>query len=216
MSKNSSVVPTYVVGVTGGIGSGKTTVCNEFADAFAVPVIDADIVAREVVQPGQPSLEELCELFGRNILDENGELNRPALKKIVFASERKRKLLEGVLHPRIRDSMTFQLQQISSAYCLLCIPLLAEGGCNPLTQRVLVVDCAESLQITRVTSRDGLTESDAKTIMATQATRDARRAIADDVITNDGNAADLKMQVSELHNKYMQLAQQAKLGSASR
>ena len=164
----------FVVGVTGGIGSGKTTVCNEFSRRHEVPVIDADAVAREVVEPGQPALDEVVEAFGPSVLDEQGGLDRAYLKRIVFADESKRKLLESLLHPRIRRLIDAQVHAIREPYCLLCIPLLAEGKDNELIDRILVVDCAETLQIARVRERDNLTEQEVMAIMRTQASREAR------------------------------------------
>jgi dephospho-CoA kinase len=196
----------FVVGVTGGIGSGKTTVCNEFSANHGVPVIDADLIAREVVEPGEPALSEIIETFGPETLDEHGCLDRAHLKRIVFADESKRKLLESLLHPRIRNRIESQVSTIHEPYCLLCIPLLAEGNENELIDRVLVVDCAEALQISRVRIRDNLTEQEVIAIMRTQASREARLQIADDVIVNEGDAALLANRVQELHNTYVKLA----------
>ena len=196
----------FVVGVTGGIGSGKTTVCNEFSRRYNVPVLDADAVAREVVEPGQPALDEVVEAFGPSVLDLQGGLNRAYLKRIVFADESKRKLLENLLHPRIRRRIDSQVHAIREAYCLLCIPLLAEGNDNELIDRVLVVDCAQTLQIARVRERDNLTEQEVIAIMRTQASRETRLQIADDVIVNEGDATLLAKRVDELHNAYVELA----------
>ena len=196
----------FVVGVTGGIGSGKTTVCNAFAQNHSVSVIDADIIARKVVEPGQPALEEVVKAFGREVLDDRGGLDRAYLKRVVWANESKRKLLESLLHPRIRHRIESQISSIDEAYCLLCIPLLAEGKDNESIDRILVVDCGETLQIARVRERDNLTEQEVIAIMRTQASREARLKIADDVIVNEGDAALLVKRVSDLHYAYVDLA----------
>lgn len=196
----------FVVGVTGGIGSGKTTVCNEFSGRHEVPVIDADVVAREIVEPGQPALDEVVKAFGSSVLDEEGGLNRSYVKRIVFADESKRKLLESLLHPPIRRRIDSQVHAVRDVYCLLCIPLLARRDDNELIDRILVVDCAENLQIARVIERDNLTEQEVIAIMHTQASRQARLQIADDVIVNEGDAPMLAKRVDELHNAYNELA----------
>jgi dephospho-CoA kinase len=199
-------ISTFVVGVTGGIGSGKTTVSSVFADRYAVPVIDADLVAREVVEPGQPGLAELVESFGTGVLDQDGKLDRRQLKGIVFSDPDKRKRLEAILHPKIRQLTAIHLAHINAPYCLLCIPLLAEGGRHELIRRVLVVDCPELVQLRRVTSRDQLSEQQVRAIMATQASREERLAIADDVVVNDGDSDSLNAAVEKLHALYSTLA----------
>lgn len=201
-----AVITTRVIGVTGGIGSGKTTVCDLFATRHDVPVVDADIVAREVVAPGEPALAELVEAFGADILTSVGELDRRKLKGIVFDDARKRKRLEAILHPRIRQRMREQLERIDTPYCLLCIPLLAEGGRNELIERVLVVDCDEDTQIARVRARDDLTDAQVMAIMRSQATREERLRIADDVILNDGDRDALIERVDALHRIYLEHA----------
>lgn len=207
-------IATYVVGVTGGIGSGKSTVCDLFTARHQVPVIDADIVAREVVAPGEPALDSLVELFGRGILAADGTLDRRQLKRIVFADETRRRALEDVLHPRIRERMHEAVAAITAPYCLLCVPLLIEGGRNPLVDRVLVVDCPEEVQIARVSQRDDLTADEVMAIMRAQATREQRCAAADDIVINDGNRADLLARVDELHETYLELARAHAPGSA--
>ncbi len=200
------MIKTYVIGVTGGIGSGKTTVCDLFTARHGVPVVDADIVAREVVAPGEPALAELVEAFGADILTGDGELDRRKLKGIVFDDEGKRKQLEAILHPRIRRRMREQLEDIEAPYCLLCIPLLAEGGRNELIERVLVVDCEPATQIARVRARDDLTDAQVMAIMRSQATREQRLRIADDVILNDGDRDALIDRVDTLHRTYLERA----------
>ncbi len=196
----------YVVAVTGGIGAGKSTVCRVFTERHGICVIDADVVAREVVEPGSPALTAIVASFGRDVLGEDGRLDRARLRNIVFADPARRTELEGITHPAIRARMCEQVLVADGAYCLLGIPLLAEGGHNDLIDRVLVVDCLECLQIERVRARDHLTAADVAAIMRTQASRQARLHIADDVVVNDGDTAALAGRVDELHAMYLQLA----------
>ena len=196
----------YVVAVTGGIGSGKSTVCRVFTERHGIGVIDADVVAREVVEPGSPALIAIVASFGGDVLGEDGRLDRARLRSIVFADPARRTELEAITHPAIRSRMREHVLAADGAYCLLGIPLLAEGGRNDLIDRVLVVDCLECLQIERVRARDHLTAADVAAIMRTQASRQARLRIADDVVVNDGDTAALAGRVDELHDMYLQLA----------
>lgn len=196
----------FVVAVTGGIGSGKTTVCNRFAERHGVPVVDADIAAREVVAPGEAGLELTVEAFGEGILDPSGQLDRAGLKRLVFADPSKRELLESILHPLIRQRLEAQVLALRTPYCLLCIPLLRSREAYDFIDRVLVVDCDEKTQIARVMARDDLTESEVTAIMRTQASRGERRAFADDILANEGDAEAIATRVDELHRKYVTLA----------
>lgn len=196
----------FVVGVTGGIGSGKSTVCNVFTARHGIPVIDADQVAREVVEPGTPGLAAIVAAFGAEVLGADGRLDRARLRAIVFADPARRTALEAITHPAIRQRMREQVAAVTTPYCLLGIPLLAEGGRHDLVDRVLVVDCPEALQVARVQARDNLTEAEVAAIMRTQATREARLRIADDVVLNDGDTAALAGRVDELHAMYLSLA----------
>lgn len=196
----------FVVAVTGGIGSGKTTVCNLFASRHGVPVVDADIAAREVVEPGEPGLRDTVAAFGTGILTSSGHLDRAAMKRIVFADEGRRKQLESILHPLIRSRMEEQVTAVTDPYCLLCIPLLTEKRGYTFVDRVLVVDCSEDVQIARVRARDNLTEQDVMAIMRTQASRESRLAIADDVILNEDHSELVTTRVDELHGQYRGLA----------
>jgi len=196
----------YVVGVTGGIGSGKSTVCRVFTERHGIAVIDADQVAREVVEPGRPALAAIVSSFGAEVLGSDGRLDRARLRGIVFADPARRTELEAITHPAIRHGMRAHVAAVDGAYCLLGIPLLAEGGRNDLIDRVLVVDCPEAVQIERVRARDHLTEAEVAAIMRTQASRETRLRIADDVVVNDGDTASLASRVDELHNMYLQLA----------
>jgi dephospho-CoA kinase len=194
-----------VIGLTGGIASGKTTISGRFSE-HGVPVLDADRIARELVEPGQPALAEIVKIFGTQVLDPQGRLDRPALRRIVFADPKRRAELEGLLHPLVRRVMEQRLQELAAPYCILSIPLLLESGMTDLVDRVLVVDLPERMQMDRMRVRDGLSERDARDVMSAQTTRDARLAAADDVIHNAGTLEDLLEQVDVLHQNYRELA----------
>ena len=194
-----------IIGLTGGIGSGKTTVTNLFAD-LGTPIIDADIIARELVTPGQPALDEITSLFGQAILNSDGSLNRVKLRQQVFSEPDKRKQLEAILHPRIRHKVKQHLSSINASYCIVVIPLLIETNYQYLIQRILVVDSPEELQIKRTIARDNNTEDDVRAIIATQAKRKTRLEAADDVLLNDGDTDALKQKVTALHQYYLDMA----------
>lgn len=198
----------YVVGVTGGIGSGKTAVSDIFA-TLGITVVDADVAQRVVVQKGKPALAKIAEHFGSEILLEDGNLNRPALRKIVFSQDHERGWLERLLHPLIFHELQKQLQQADSDYVLLVSPLLIETGQARLTQRILVVDAPEDLRIQRAVARDKNNEAQIRAIMAAQTDQESRLAHADDVIVNDGNLETLTEKVKNLHQQYLQLANAA-------
>ena len=198
----------YTIGLTGGIASGKTTVSNLFAEAGAA-VVDADIAARKVVEPGQPSLEKIADAFGKEILDESGGLDRTALREKVFASEAARKELEAILHPAIREFMHQWIAALEAEgfpYCVRVVPLLVETGQHKDVDRTLVVDVPRETQIERLMLRDGGSDELAEQILASQASREERLAIADDVIKNDGAPEGLKTAVEKLHQQYLLLA----------
>jgi dephospho-CoA kinase len=200
-------VTKFVVGVTGGIGSGKTTICNIFAARHGVPVIDADVVAREVVMPGQPGLPEIVNAFGKEVLDVDGNLDRSKLRQIVFDDDAQRLRLENILHPLIRDRMQAYIAAAEGPYCLVAIPLLAEQGRRDFLDRILVVDCPTELQMERVKKRDQLTHEQVIAIMRSQVTREERRRLADDIIVNDGNSPiALTESVDKLHQIYLDLS----------
>lgn len=198
----------YTIGLTGGIASGKTTVSNLFVEAGAA-VVDADIAARKVVEPGQPSLEKIADAFGKEILDESGGLDRTALREKVFASEAARKELEAILHPAIREFMHQWIAALEAEgfpYCVRVVPLLVETGQHKDVDRTLVVDVPRETQIERLMLRDGGSDELAEQILASQASREERLAIADDVIKNDGAPEGLKAAVEKLHQQYLLLA----------
>jgi len=196
-----------IVGVTGGIASGKSTVARAFA-ALGVPWVDADDVAREVVEPGEPALAEIAGRYGERVLQADGSLNRRALREIVFADEGERRWLESVTHPRIRQRIVAHLERLQAEgapYVLLVSPLLFESGQSELADRCLVIDVPESLQIARTAARDDVDDAQARAIVAAQMPRSERLARADDVIDNTGSEADLAAQVAELDRRYREM-----------
>jgi dephospho-CoA kinase len=193
------------IGLTGGIGSGKSTVAELFA-AHGVPVIDADHIARELVIPGSPALDEIVAAFGPGMLGPDGTLDRSALRRRVFAQATAKHRLEAILHPRIRAEMERRAADLEVPYCLLVIPLLVEAEFGDLVSRVLVVDVPEALQVARTVTRDGVTAARARAILRSQATRTERLGAADDVLVNTGNRAELARRVADLHDRYLRLA----------
>ncbi|TVS18118.1 MAG: dephospho-CoA kinase [Gammaproteobacteria bacterium] len=194
-----------VVGITGGIGSGKTAVSDRFA-ARGIVVVDADLASRVVVEAGRPALAAIEEHFGSDVITAQGALDRAALRQRVFADSAERRWLEALLHPLIGDEIRTGLERSTSAYAILVSPLLFESGQVDMVDRVLVVDVPESLQVTRTAARDGNSEDQVRAIMAAQADRATRLARADDVIVNDGSLDDLDRQVEALHQRYLDLA----------
>ncbi|WP_314885233.1 dephospho-CoA kinase [Aggregatibacter segnis] len=201
---------TYVVGLTGGIGSGKSTIAELFVE-LGVPVIDADLVARQVVEKGSPLLAEIAVHFGPEILLEDGALNRAALREKVFNHEREKQWLNQLLHPAIRHEMLRQLAAQQAPYCIFMVPLLIENNLIALCQRVLVVDVSEQIQMTRASQRDNNQLALIKNIMQSQVSRSERLQHADDVINNDVDLREslpqLKQKVLDLHHLYLQLAE---------
>lgn len=199
----------FIVGLTGGIGSGKTAVSDRFAE-LGITVVDADVCARVVVEPGRPALAQIVDHFGPEVLQADGSLDRARLRQVVFTNEAERKWLERLLHPLIFDEMWSQLQAATSPYAILVSPLLVEAGQNAICQRILVVDVPEDVQLARTMARDANSAEQVKAIMASQASRDARLAKADDVIVNDSDLLMLKQRVDEIHHQYLALAEISK------
>lgn len=197
-----------IIGLTGGIGSGKSAAADLFA-AHGITVVDADIAAREVVEPGTACLDAIAEHFGADILLPGGELNRRALREIIFNDPQAKAWLETLLHPAIRELIIQQLGEAPSPYALLVSPLLLETDQHQLASLILVIDCEESEQIQRAAARDNSDAERIKAIMATQLTRTQRLAKADDILHNHGTLADLAQQVDALHQQYLQLAKVA-------
>ena len=194
-----------IVGLTGGIGSGKSTAAARFAE-LGVPVIDTDVIARELVAPGQTALAAIVARFGEDLLDAQGALRRAALRERVFADPAARRDLEALLHPRIRAESLRRIAALRDPYCIWVIPLLLESGARADLDRVLLIDCPEDLQRQRVQARDGLDAASLEGILAAQASRAQRRAIADDIIVNDGPPEALRRAVDAQHAAYLALA----------
>jgi dephospho-CoA kinase len=191
-----------IIGLTGGIASGKSAAADHFA-ALGVPVIDADRIARELVEPGKPALKKICQRFGNSILLENGELDRATMREIIFIDAQARQDLEAILHPLIRDVITERIAALDDCYCIVVIPLLTESGNWGILDHRLVIDCPESLQLERLQQRDQLDLEQAKRILDAQASREQRKAIADDIIDNSHDLAYLESAVEKLHAKYL-------------
>jgi dephospho-CoA kinase len=195
----------FRIALTGGIASGKSAVATLF-EARGVPVVDSDVIAREIVAPGTPALEAIRARFGDAVLLPDGSLDRRALREQVFADPAARRDLEAITHPAIRERMQAWSRTAAGPYQIHMIPLLAEGGGRRDFNRVLVVDCPEELQIQRVMQRDGVDANSARNVLAAQASRAERIAIADDVIVNDGDRDKLSQDVDALHRRYLQLS----------
>lgn len=196
---------TVIIGLSGGIGSGKTTVSDKFA-ALGIDVIDADVIARQVVEPGSPALAAMVSKLGKTILSCDGSLNRSLLRQQVFAEPELKNWLNTLLHPLIREQMILQTQAAASAYCILSVPLLIENKLTKLVDRVLIVDVSEATQLARTVLRDNSNIEQINAIMQAQASRTERLSAADDVINNEGEADALDQQVTQLHHQYLQLA----------
>lgn len=198
----------YVVAITGGIGSGKTTVANQFSE-LGIDVIDADVIAREVVEPGTPALAAIAAHFGPDVIASDGRLDRRQLRERVFSEPDAKAWLNALLHPLIRSEMQRQCAAARSPYCLLVVPLLVENRLAGLADRVLVIDVDEVTQIARTCRRDGVNPEQAKAILAAQASRDERLAVADDIL--DNRAEDkmaIRTQILALHQTYLAFASQ--------
>lgn len=195
----------WVLGLTGGIGSGKSAASDYFIRQGIV-VVDADIVAREVVEPGQPAWHAIRDHFGEQALLPDGTLNRGWLRQTIFAAPEERRWLEQQTHPRIRDSIIRQLQQAASPYAILTSPLLFESGQALLTRRTLVIDVPETIQLQRACARDGNDEDQIRRIMAAQLSREERCKKADDIVDNSGTPEQLYAQLQTLHQRYSDYA----------
>ena len=193
------------IGLTGGIGSGKTTVANLFAEQGA-PVIDADEISRFLVEPGQPALARIIKQFGARVLKKNGTLDRKRLKDIVFSCPEQKKLLESMIHPLVYQEMRKRIETLNSTYVILCIPLLLETKMESFVDRVLVVDCPVETQFNRVKERDQLSEHIISLIILSQVSREKRISSANDIIENTGDASQLADKVKKLHNSYISMS----------
>jgi dephospho-CoA kinase len=194
-----------IVGLTGGIASGKSTVERLFA-SHGIPVIDADAIAKDLVRPGEPGLADIVREFGPQVLTDDGHLDRKKMAARVFSDPDSRKRLETILHPLVREQMTDALTRIDSPYTILSAPLLLESGQDDLVDRILVVDLPPTLQRQRLQARDGRSEHQINLIMAAQMARNARCRAADDLIDNSSSLNDLQTQVNHHHHRYLELA----------
>lgn len=193
------------IGLTGGIGSGKSTICRMFAE-FGVPIVDADLIARWLVEPGQPALAEIARTFGPDTLNQDGSLNRGRLRDAVFADPAKKAQLDDIMHPLVYARIVQEVNALQAEYCLIAVPLLLESK-NPYeVDRVLVVDCPVEAQLARVIERDKLSKDRVQAIINTQIPREQRLVKADDVIDNNAGPEQLAEQVKRLHNSYLLLA----------
>ena len=195
----------FTVGLTGGIACGKTVVSDTFKD-LGVNIVDTDIIARDVVEPGTKGLQQVITQFGNEIILPDGTLDRRALRSIVFNNPPLRKKLETILHPLIREESQKRLESGTSAYSILVVPLLFETGMNKMVNQVLAIDTPPEIQLQRLLARDSETEEGAKKIIASQIPREERLKQADDILLNDGDIITLQKQIEILHNSYLRLA----------
>ena len=197
----------YCIGVTGGIGSGKSSAAKLFAERGAA-VVDTDEIARQLTAPEGDAMGAIAKAFGPAVIAADGSLNRTAMRELVFADITRRRQLEAILHPMIRAEARRRVLAATSPYVLLLVPLLLETGrYGNIVQRILVIDCAESTQIERTVSRSQLSEESVRSIMAAQLPREKRREQADDMIDNNGDLEHLRGQVAALHQRYLELAE---------
>ena len=189
------------IGLTGGIGSGKSTACEIFSE-FGVPVIDADIIAHNLVKPGMPVLQAIINEFGEGIVTKDGSLDRKKLRDQIFTNETDRKKLENILHPAIYNEIAHETEGIHSKYCIIALPLLLETGASKIIDRILIINAPGELQLSRASIRDNVSKSDIEAIMHSQTSPDDRLAAADDIVNNDGDIDNLRRQICDLHRFY--------------
>lgn len=194
----------FTVVLTGGIASGKSAVSACF-EKLGVPIVDTDIIARQVVEPGSPALERIARELGAGFLDKDGGLNRTKMRQAIFSDPDLKSRLEAILHPLIGKEALRQVNQLVSPYCIIVIPLFAESSAYAWIDRVLVVDVTEDAQIERVMARDGISRDQARAILNAQASRQDRLALADDILDNSGSLSELPEKVKALHEKYLSL-----------
>jgi len=196
------------IGLTGGIASGKSTVADFFSE-HSVPVIDADIIARKLVEPNKLALDEIRSTFGNKVFDSQGRLDRRFLRKLVFSDASRRRDLESILHPKIRAEIAAQSEAAGGPYQIIVVPLLVESPMQKLMDRILIVDCDEDIQFKRLLIRDSEDKNQAHRIMAAQSSRKEQLAIADDIIYNNDDLTSTRKQVDNLHSEYLSLASRA-------
>jgi len=199
-----------VIGLTGGIGAGKSTVAHRF-EAHGTPVIDADHIARELLNTNQTAYRQLIDLFGKSIILPNGSIDRSALRQLIFCDEKKRTQLEGILHPLVRKKMRERVETLDSTYCILMVPLLIESGQMDMVDRILLVRSNQELQVQRAALRDSVTPNSIEKIIATQADPKTREAVADDILDNNEDLASLYAKIDTLHQHYVDIINNLKL-----
>jgi len=195
----------FTVVMTGGIASGKTSASDLFA-SYGVPILDTDLAARTVVEPGQPALDEIKVSFGNDVITASGELDRAVLREVIFEQPEKRRELEAILHPKIRAHINEQKNQLDAAYCIIVVPLYLESGRGYEADRILVIDVPTDLQRERLAKRDNTSPEQIEQILKSQATREERLSAADDVIDNTASPESLAARVAELHQQYLSQA----------
>lgn len=195
----------FTVVLTGGIASGKSAVSACF-EKLGTPIVDTDIIARQVVEPGNPALRLIADEFGSEFLDSEGGLDRQRMREAIFSDPKQKSRLEAILHPRIGEVVLRQVGQLEAPYCIIVIPLYVESSSYSWIDRVLVVDVSENIQISRVMARDHISREDAQAILDLQASRQDRLALADDILDNSGKLSELPAKVGALHEKYLFLA----------
>ncbi len=195
-----------IIGLTGGIGSGKSVASDKFA-SLGITVVDADVASRTVVEPGKPALKEIEDHFGPEVLEKNGTLNRSKLREIITSNAKERKWLESVLHPRIGEQITKEISESKSPYTLFVAPLLLETNSQAMCSRIVVVDVPQEIQIKRTAQRDQVSSDQVEKLVSAQMKRDSRLERADDVLSNTGTIEELEKKVEELHKKYLKMAE---------
>jgi len=196
----------FVVAVTGGIASGKTSVCELFYKIFNIETIDTDRLSKEAVAPGSKCIEEIISVFGEKVIDDTKNLNRPLMRKIIFEDSSLKQKLEKIIHPEVRRLIDLKIEKIKGKYCLLGIPLLYRKTQDSRIKRILVIDCEEDIQIQRAMARDNLKRGDIERVISSQASRKQRLTLADDIIYNQGTLNELKEKIIELHKLYSALS----------
>tara|TARA_B100000530_G_scaffold288982_1_gene204723 strand:+ start:472 stop:1077 length:606 start_codon:yes stop_codon:yes gene_type:complete len=193
------------IGLSGGIASGKTIVSDEFS-SLGADIIDTDIIARELIFPGSETLNKIVSVFGENVLQDDGNLNRKLMRQIIFSEKDKKITLEKIMHPKIQNEVKLKIQSASGQYQIIVVPLLLQSPILDFVDRVLIIDCNEKIQINRLMNRDNISEELAKKMIENQSKREERLAIADDIILNEGRIEEIKHEVKKLNDFYIKIS----------